>query len=335
VKSEYRINMDTISKYIVNPSSYKDLEGNLYYKDLSDLNTPAKIFPGIFHDINKYNFLEHGDQFRSGPYEWLSFIVARVLVEKLKVKHSICLELGSSYSPWCASWVNSFHKNSLYSLKFSTLPKQVTTCFGVEAADSYKITKEFWEFNFGNEIEIHDSTTDSKLILHGDNWNFQLLNYALVSDIHERFNHVFFPKVDLSKDNGAQISLRNIDVDYRGIEVPHVKTNLITINDLMSRIDEGQELVFSHLDLQGLEFELAKDGSLNALQKSFVIFVGVHKEDTDKIFQETFKDTHTVILKSDPKFSASGKLLEDGEQILIKTSLLNLLVPEFLLDELL
>jgi hypothetical protein len=102
----------------------------------------------------------------------------------------------------------------------------------------------------------------------------------------------------------------------------------------MSRIEDGQELVFSHLDLQGLEFELAKDGSLNALQKSFVIFVGVHNEDTDKVFQETFKDTHTVILKSDPKFSASGKLLEDGEQILIKTSLLNLLDPEFLFNEL-
>jgi hypothetical protein len=328
------LNLESFLKYTLVPERCVDGQDSVFYSDVSGVKTPAKIFPGQFHDVTNYNFFQHGDRFRSGPYEWMSFILARVLVDKLKVKHSICLELGASYSPWCASWVNSFRLNSLYSLKFNTFPQQVTTCFGIEAADSSTITKEFWEFNFGSTIERHISNTDSNLILQGDNWNFHLVNCALVSDAHENFNHVFFPKVDLSKDNGAQISLRNIDVDYRGIEIQHVKTNSITIKDLMSRIEDGQELVFSHLDLQGLEFELAKDGSLNALQKSFVIFVGVHNEDTDKVFQETFKDTHTVILKSDPKFSASGKLLEDGEQILIKTSLLNLLDPEFLFNEL-
>jgi hypothetical protein len=329
---QYKVNLDTFLSYFVKPSSYKDLEGNLFYTDLSNLRTPARIFPGVFHEITDYNFLKHGDQFKAGPYEWISFILARVLVEKLNSVDSVCLELGSSYSPWCASWINSFRPNSVYSSKFNLGREQVTTCYGIEAADCSAITKDFWELNFGPGNQKSLNNSDSKLYFQRDNWTYHLLNYALVSDNVKGLDKVFFPKIDLRTDNGAQISIKDISVDYRGLEIQHIKTECITIHNLTSRIQEGQDLAFTHLDLQGLEFELAMSGSLDSLKKSFVICLGVHDSDPNKIFRETFKESHTVIFESPAKFNFSGALVEDGEQIFIRNDLLKLLMPEFLFD---
>jgi FkbM family methyltransferase len=76
--------------------------------------------------------------------------------------------------------------------------------------------------------------------------------------VHVRDEPVFFPRINVSKDNGAQLALERSDVDYRGLEVAHDRVEGITLTTLcqdLPRVD------FIHLDLQGAEEALLADAN--------------------------------------------------------------------------
>ena len=208
------------------PNRYVDGLGLIWHKS---------EWPGNFPD-SEYKFtLATGDGFRAGRAEWIGIILGSHLSLRNQ-KIPILIELGSSQGLWCANWIKILEKLNKSEDKIEA--------HGYEAAESFGSTRKFWMQNFQ---EIHVSEDSLKLIIENKNWVFIQNRLA----VNKNRKEVFFPSVDITKDNGAQIISKGPGkVDYRGKVVAYEKIQSVTISQIANKFDCISVL---HVDLQGME----------------------------------------------------------------------------------
>ena len=137
-------------------------------------------------------------------------------------------ELGSSYAPWC-----------------------VTSARAARRAGCARIELTAVEASKATIDRVHEHARLNGLADAPDvTWR---VIHAAVSD---RGGTLYFPRVDTSTDNGAQVTRKRSKFDYRGVRVEYDEVPATTIRDLC----EGRQRIdFVHLDLQGAEESLFQD----------------------------------------------------------------------------
>ena len=164
------------------------------------------------------------DQVHAETIEYVGMLTAIDRAMRFHQKCFTVFEFGASYAPWAvASGVvakrNGFQKISLNAIEASA-----------SMLDNAKMHAQI------NHVSDYFNLT------HGA---------VAVND-----GSVFFPKIDVRSDNGAQISERMVDVDYRGLSVNQEKVKAFSTESLFADHDR---IDFLHMDLQGAEAKLLID----------------------------------------------------------------------------
>lgn len=74
--------------------------------------------------------------------------------------------------------------------------------------------------------------------------------------VHVSDEDVYFPRVNVSHDNGAQVSTVDKKLDYRGLSVAHDRVRGLSLGTICRDLSE---ISYVHLDLQGAEEKLLAD----------------------------------------------------------------------------
>jgi FkbM family methyltransferase len=145
---------------------------------------------------------------------------------------------------------------------------------------------------------------------------------ALHAAVYTHEQDLFFPKVDVSHDNGAQVSDRITSTDYRGLNMEYDRVRGITLR----KVCEEFELVdFVHLDLQGAEELLLQDDDfLEVLtNKASTFFLATQSRFIEGLALRALSERGWVLIRERPttfKFvpdrsDVSGWTLRDGGQL--------------------
>jgi hypothetical protein len=256
-------------------------------------------WPGNFPHSN-YNFtLANGDGFRAGRAEWIGIFLGSQLSLKIKVV-PVLVELGSSQGLWCANWIKIIEKLSKN--------KNKVEAHGYEAAESFKSTRKFWIQNFPEHQITED---DLKLIIENKNWIFIQNRLA----VNKNRKDVFFPAVDITKDNGAQIISKGPrKIDQRGKAVSYEKIKSVTISQIANNFDCISVL---HVDLQGMETLLLKNRNCNILSEKVVtLVIGTHSTANHNKLKKKLKKNFLIICDEYPLFK-EHTLVDDGTITLV------------------
>jgi len=133
---------------------------------------------------------------------------------------------------------------------------------------------------------------------------------------------VYFPKVAVSTDNGAQVSISPGDRDYRGLSLQYEAVDGLTFSDLTggtSRVD------FLHIDIQGAEEELLlEQGFLLTLDsKVSTLFLatqsrlieGIALRQLSRMGWRIVRERPTAYRQSERTKDVNGWTLRDGGQL--------------------
>lgn len=162
------------------------------------------------------------DQVHAEAIEYLALCIAIKRAQSRGETHFTSVELGSSYGPWTIA-------SGVLGLRMGF---DHVTLIPVEAsAESF------------NKLFEHAQAND---LLNNTRLSFLPRNIA----VGNKPGIVFFPLVDTSVDNGAQISESSCTTDYRGLEVASQPVAAETITMIAGNIDHVD---FLHVDLQGAE----------------------------------------------------------------------------------
>lgn len=206
------------------------------------------------------------------------------------------VELGASFSPWCSSGGVIAKR-----LGFKNI-----NLISVEASSSGK--EKIME-QFANNNLLDDENIKTKII---------------EGAISTENGTVFFPKVNVKNDNGAQITTNKADVDYRGLKIEHDEIKSYSIKTIAKDVDF---ISFLHMDLQGAEESLFEDSEflecLNSKVK--VLFLAtqsriIEGKATKALFGKDwtlFRERPTVYRQNDTAMNPNGWTLRDGGQIWI------------------
>lgn len=237
------------------------------------------------------------DQVHAETIEYVSMLVAIERALHSGEKCFTALELGASYAPWAiAAGVVAKRKG------FKNL-----NLIAVEA--NQEIVPNIPEHASRNGL-YDDGCDVNVLALHG-------AIYTLDED-------VYFPKVNVANDNGAQISSTSVKNDYRGLELEHEAVHgysLKTITSQYTKID------FLHMDVQGAEAMLMSDQSfLNVLnQKVATFYLATQSRLIEGIALQKLTDMGWSLLRERPTTykpnsrtkDINGWTLRDGGQLWI------------------
>ncbi len=168
------------------------------------------------------------DQVHAETIEYTALIVALERAKSGGSTQFTAMELGASYGPW-ATAAGVLAKRGGFSRIHLT---------AVEASEE----------------------TVPKIIDHAKRNGLTdrpgIVVKAIHAAVHVDDEPVYFPRVDVSSDNGAQISTTNDAVDYRGLTVEYDEVEGISIASLCA---DEKRIDFLHLDLQGAEERLLQD----------------------------------------------------------------------------
>lgn len=182
------------------------------------------------------------DQVHAEAIEYIALIVALERAIARGGSSITVMELGASYGPWVtAAGVlarrNDFRQISLIAVEAS---KKAVAKISEHAARN--------ALDQGSDVVL----TPIHAAMHVDD--------AIV----------YFPRVDVSSDNGAQLSTAKDSIDYRGVPVEYDEVEGITLTTLCHKI---AVVDFLHLDLQGAEERLLLDPEfLETLDQKVVTF---------------------------------------------------------------
>lgn len=138
------------------------------------------------------------------------------------------MELGASYAPWC-----------------------VASCVVARRLNFSRIHMTAVEASSGSIPFITAHAQKNGLTGCAD-----VTIRPIYAAVHTADQPVYFPKIAVEKDNGAQMAISPGGIDYRGVGVEYDRVDGITLGTLcqpISRVD------FLHLDLQGAEERLLTD----------------------------------------------------------------------------
>ena len=259
-----------------------------------------------------------GDGFRAGVNEWIAFgLAAKISLAQLSSANIV--ELGASQGLWCIPWVKYFNRVS---------PSTEVFALGIEAGDAGKETLRFWKAN--HDLEFSEIIGMNELVLKGSNWQFHWLRRA-VSDKNGKY---WFPRVDITKDNGKGIS----SVSGDDLEI-FDEVEAITPNDIAQKLAKlnSENISLLHLDLQGAESQLLESDDFHSLcLMSTIIMLGTHSSEIELKAHFRLRNTHTIIISEPCEYvyeMNQRSLIKDGEQIWVNNHVLNFAINLGLLSE--
>jgi hypothetical protein len=126
-----------------------------------------------------------------------------------------------------------------------------------------------------------------------------------------------FPDVDITNDNGAQATRSPGGVDYRGRELSYRDVIAVDPVDALERVGYAH---FLHLDIQGGEEEVIRDGRFRELAPRLAVLqLGTHSRLAEGLAFEELADSGLVLIDEEPcQYLVIGNrpiLYRDGEQL--------------------
>lgn len=136
---------------------------------------------------------------------------------------------------------------------------------------------------------------------------------------------MFFPNVNVSKDNGATGSTSLARLDRRG----KVGFNRVRAIDILELIQNLPEVTLIHMDVQGSEVEIMQDPRFGESFKNVrVLLLGTHSELADEL-AKSMNGKYGFTLVSGNQMKPGGPNGEwpvDGEFLFVNQDTLNLLL---------
>ena len=257
-------------------------------------------------DISKKGFFLNtelpipDDMVHAETIEYIALVTAINEAIRLNKDSFTAVELGASYAPWAIAAGVLAKRN-----KFKKI-----NLIAVEASES-----------MAPKIARHakmNGLLDDNLI------NVNSVQGAIASED----GFVFFPKVNVSGDNGGQISTVGKEKDYRGLDLEHEKVKAYSIKTLLK---DSPRVDFLHMDIQGAELELLRDVNfLKTLDQKVALFLlatqsrlieGVALEAMGALGWSLIRERPTMYLQNDRTTDVNGWTLRDGGQIWINRKL--------------
>ncbi len=168
------------------------------------------------------------DMIHAEAIEYIAMIVGLERAARHADRRYTVIELGASYGPWCVS-------SSVLAtrMRFENIH---LTAVEASATSVPNIGRHAQRNGLGGRADVEIR--------------------AIHAAVHLADEFVYFPRIQVNADNGAQVALEPSQVDYRGIQVQHDRVEGISLSTLC----EGFERVdFVHMDLQGAEERLLGD----------------------------------------------------------------------------
>lgn len=237
------------------------------------------------------------DSVHAEAIEYIAMFKSLDLALSRKQSSYTVIELGSSYGPWAVA-------SSVTARRFGI---EEVNLIGVEA--SKKMSLSMW-----------DHCRLNGLINGVDKCQIKIINGA-VSASNEP---LYFPIVDVTVDNGAQITKSSLSTDYRGVKVEHEKISAYTLSDIfggIARVD------FLHIDIQGAEEELLQSQDfLNCItNKVSVLYLATQSRLIEGIAlkilggadMSLIRERPTIFQQNTRALDVNGWTTRDGGQIWI------------------
>jgi len=234
------------------------------------------------------------DQVHAEAIEYIALFMALERAQRQNPASFNCLELGSSYGPWLVAAGVLAKRMGFSSIDLT----------GVEATPSG--VARMTEHASRNGL-----TEDSSIILR-----------PLHAAVYHEDAPVYFPKVDVSYDNGAQISERVSEKDYRGVELEYETVDGLSLKSLTAHLDRVDYL---HMDLQGTEKSLLENDEFVQVlnDKVAVLFIATQSRLIEGIALDTFsrnnwiikRERPTIFAQNDRTSDVNGWTLRDGGQL--------------------
>lgn len=236
------------------------------------------------------------DSLHAETIEYVALISSIDRAKILKRSSYNLIELGASYAPWTIAGGLLAKKSNFNDINLIAL----------EASSS--MHSKIKEHAIKNKL-----TKDKNIKL-----------FALKGAIAEKDGFVFFPKVNVSTDNGAQISHININTDYRGVKIKNEKIKSYKLETLIKKYDV---IDFMHMDIQGAEKDLLKNPSFKKTlnEKVSMLFLATQSRLIEGLAIETLSNLGWKLLRERPTIfkqntytkDINGWTLRDGGQLWI------------------
>jgi hypothetical protein len=288
-------------------------ENEVDFIDCAGTAWPPKTFPIIparSKDSRRF-FPRDGDGFRAGKIEWdaLAISIYLAINENKSDRNQVwAIELGASAAPW----VLTFVKHTL------ALSNACVNTIAIEAGDVKNITQLFWKSNglkFRNTIRI------GKFSFIGDRFTSIFIRGIATN----KTGKMYFPKVDISKDNGAAGAKILTQLDRRG----KIGFNRVKAIDVLEMVKTYSKVSFLHMDVQGSEVEIMQDPRFGTSFKNVeVLLMGTHSEEADRLAQDIDGKYGFTLIAGNPMKPGgpNGEWPVDGEFLLVSESALNTLI---------
>lgn len=234
------------------------------------------------------------DMIHAEAIEYTSLLLSLERALAAGRKTFVAIELGASYGPWMTA--------------AGVMARRVgfdkVNLVAVEASE--KMIPEIMEHASLNGL-VADKCVEVR---------------AMHSAVYTHEQDLYFPKVDVAHDNGAQVSEEERPIDYRGLGMEYDRVQGITLR----KVCEEFELVdFIHLDLQGAEELLLQDDDfLDVLsRKASTFFLATQSRFIEGLALKALSTRGWVLVRERPttfKFMAdradvNGWTLRDGGQL--------------------
>jgi hypothetical protein len=286
--------------------------------DCAGIAWPPSSFPIIpaREGNSSLFFPKDGDGFRAGKIEWEALCIS-VFVSKNNLfskNQVLAIELGASAEPWALTFV----KHVLASTN------NYVNTIAIEAGNVKKITRLFWS---RNDLKFKKITGLSRFTFKGERFKSVFLRGVATN----KSGKMFFPKVDISKDNGAAGAEELSQLDRRG----KIRINRVRAIDTLNLIQAQVEVSLLHMDVQGAEVGIMQDPRFGAaIQKVQVLLIGTHSVLADELAEDLDgKHGLTLIAGSRMKTGGSnGEWPVDGEFLFINEEVKKILIESGILQ---
>jgi hypothetical protein len=286
--------------------------------DCAGIAWPLGSFPIIplrESDSSRF-FPKDGDGFRAGKTEWDALSIAIFVARNnpSNKNHVLAIELGASAAPWALTFVKHA----------SVATDRFVNTIAIEAGNVKKITRIFWS---KNGLKFSKVLGISKFIFKGERFNSVFLRGIATN----RKGKMFFPKVDISKDNGATGARELSQLDRRG----KIRFTRVRAIDALELIDAQDEICLLHMDVQGAEVEIMQDPRFGAsMKKVQVLLIGTHSVLADDL-AESIDGKYGLTLIAGNRMKPGGPNGEwpvDGEFLFISETVKDMLSYSGLLN---
>ena len=269
--------------------------------DWLGIRTAAKLHAWLpMPPCGSVNFQElpvPDDRVHAETIEYVSLLLSLERALHSGGKCFTAMELGASYAPWAI------------------------------AAGVIAKRKGFKELNLiaveANKETVTDITEHA--FRNGLSNSFENVNVLAVHGaIYTNDEYVFFPKVNVANDNGAQITQYVLKKDYRGLDLDYEKIPGYSLNTLSTNYSQ---IDFLHMDVQGAEAMLLKDdafiGILNQKVATFFIATqsrlieGIALEKLSALGWSLIRERPTMYRQNNRTKDVNGWTLRDGGQLWI------------------